>query len=159
MCIPLHSIAHPPTDTVAAIVGTLTERGFPVAVGGSAVLASLGLIDQVRDWDVTCEGDPDEVAQVLDALGVSWTAPQSAGRPFATGARYVVDAGDHELDVLVNFAAWDGDRIERFPVRTSTTWLGLPIADPDVWTNAYRLIGRPERAAALASRDPGYRRP
>ncbi|WP_162893099.1 hypothetical protein [Microbacterium halotolerans] len=150
---PSHRIAHPPTETVAAIVAALAEHGFPVAVGGSAVLASLGLVDRVRDWDVTCEGDPDEIAQALDVLGLTWTAPPSAGRPFATDARYVVDAGDHEIDVLVGFAAWDGDRIERFPVRTSTTWLGLPIADPDVWTNAYRLIGRPERAAVLSSRD------
>jgi len=144
------SILHPPVGTALRIVAALQERGLPVAVGGSALLASLGLVDRVRDWDITCEGDADEVAAALGALGLAWSAPASAGRPFATRARFVVDAGDHELDVLVGFAAWDGDTLVPFPVRRTGEWLGLPIADPQVWAQAYRLIGRPERAALLA---------
>lgn len=142
-------IAHPPLDVVLRIVAELEARGLPVAVGGSAVLAAQGLIDRVRDWDVTCEGEPEQVAALLDGLGLTWSAPASAGRPFATRARYVVDAGDHEIDVLVGFAGWAGDRVEAFPVRPVSSWLGLPIADPRVWARAYRLIDRPERASQL----------
>ncbi|WP_261166824.1 hypothetical protein [Microbacterium sp. Marseille-Q6965] len=142
-------ITHPPTDTAVRIVAALRERGLPVAVGGSALLASLGLVDRVRDWDITCEGEPAVVTAALDRLGLAWTAPASAGRPFATRARLVVDAGDHEIDVLVGFAAWDGDRLVPFPVGVTGEWRGLPIADPAVWAIAYRLIGRPERAALL----------
>lgn len=142
-------ISHPPLDTVGRIVSALEAQGIPTAVGGSAVLASRGLVERVRDWDVTCGGDPAEVSALLDALGLTWTAPQSTGHPFATRARYVVDAGDHEIDVLVGFAAWNGDRVEELPVRTASRWLGLPIADPHVWARAYRLIGRPERAIVL----------
>lgn len=142
-------IAHPPTDVVARIVRELEARGLPVAVGGSALLASLGLVDRVRDWDVTCEGDPAEVSAALDALALTWSALPTAGRPFATRARFAVDAGDHEIDVLVGFAAWDGHEVIAFPVRTSGAWLGLPIADPEVWARAYRLIDRTERADIL----------
>lgn len=143
---------HPPLTTVVRIIDALRERRAPVALGGSAVLASLGLVDRVRDWDLVCEAEPDDVAGVLDALHVAYATPSSGGRPFATRARFVVDAGDHEIDVLVGFAAWRGEEIVRFPAEPRSIWLGLPIADPDVWAVAYRLIGRPERAEALEAR-------
>lgn len=143
------TIAHPSIGVVTRIVAELRSCDLPVAVGGSALLASLGLVTRVRDWDVTCEGDPVDVAAALDRLGLAWSAPASAGRPFATRARLVVDAGDHEIDVLVGLAAWDGEEVVPFPVRATGTWLGLPVADPEVWARAYRLIGRTERAELL----------
>ena len=143
------SLAHPPTRTVGRIVAELQSLRLPVAVGGSALLASLGLVTHVRDWDVTSEGEPAEVTSALDRLGLAWSASPAPERPFATRARFVVDADDHEIDVLVGFAAWDRDEVVPLPVHVTGTWLGLPIADPEVWARAYRLIGRAERAELL----------
>lgn len=56
----------------------MRERGLPVAVGGSALLASL---DRVRDWDITCEGEPAVVTAALDRLGLTWTARALRRRP------------------------------------------------------------------------------
>jgi hypothetical protein len=138
-------ITHPPTDTAVRIVAALRERGLPVAVGGSALLASLGLVDRVRDWDITCEGEPAVVTAALDRLGLAWTAPTSAGRPFARRA------SSSTPGITRSTCSWAS------PPGTATgsspfpgEWRGLPIADPQVWAQAYRLIGRPERAALLA---------
>lgn len=143
------NVSHPRTDVVARVVAALRVEGLPVAVGGSAVLASLGLVDRVRDWDVTTEGDDLAVCRALDAAGSPWEFVPGAERPYATAGRYLVQAGDHQVDVLVGFAAWDGDQVVTFPVRATGSWLDLPIADPAVWALAYRLIGRAERAELL----------
>src|SRR5690606_6146798 len=94
----------PPLDAVTAIVAVFERRGWPVAVGGSAVLAWLGLVDTVRDWDVTVDADPDEVRQALLAAGFEPEDRTSHEHPFATRRRLVLTLADHEIDVLVGFA-------------------------------------------------------
>lgn len=141
----------PPLQPVSAIVADFESRGWPVALGGSAVLAALGLVETVRDWDVTVEAAPDAVLAALRALGLSAHDATTPEPPFATAARLVVEAGDHELDVLVGFALRDGDAVWPVPVRVWRHWQGLPVAHPGDWVRAYRLMGRTERAAALAA--------
>ncbi|KAK3185246.1 hypothetical protein K4F52_005946 [Lecanicillium sp. MT-2017a] len=143
------AIQHPDINTVSEIVKYLRREGLPVAVGGSALLASLGIVDHVNDWDVTTEGDISKVTRALVAGGFEWKRLLDTERPFATAARFVVHASDHDIDVIVGFAAWDGDEVVELPVRESHTWLGLPMADPAVWARAYRLIGRTQRAELL----------
>jgi hypothetical protein len=53
------------------------------------------------------------------------------------------------VDVIVGFALEHGDRIVHFPTRVTRTWRGLPIADPLVWLDTYRLLGRTDRADLL----------
>jgi hypothetical protein len=139
----------PPLEPVRSIVAALAARGMPVAVGGSAVLAALGLVDTVRDWDVTVEGDPDTVADILESLGLTAVDLNETVPPFATDRRFVVDGGDHDLDVLVGFALLDRGRPWRVPVRVFRHWRGLPIAHPADWERAYRLMGRTDRADSL----------
>lgn len=141
----------PPLQPVTAIVADFEARGWPVALGGSVVLAALGLVETVRDWDVTVEAAPDAVLAALHALGLSTRDATAPEPPFATAARFVVDAGDHELDVLVGFALRDGSAAWPVPVRVWRRWRGLPVAHPGDWERAYRLMGRHDRAAALAS--------
>lgn len=140
----------PPLEPVRSIVAAFGAKGVTVAVGGSAVLAALGLVDTVRDWDITVEGDPDAVGRILDSLGLTVADRTEHVPPFATERRLVVDAGDHEIDVLVRFALLDGPLNWRVPVRVFSTWRGLPIAHPADWERAYRLMGRADRADALA---------
>src|SRR5690606_33525847 len=104
-------IRTPPFEPVRSIVTALQERGLQVAIGGSAVLAALGLVDTVRDWDITVEGDPDAVGRILDSLDLTVADRTEHMPPFATEQRFVVDAGDHEIDVLVGFALRDGQTV------------------------------------------------
>ena len=139
----------PPLDAVSAIIADFERRGWPVAVGGSAVLAWLDLVDTVRDWDVTVDADPDEVQRALVGLGTNLRDGTSGEDPFATRRRLVLTLPDHEIDVLVGFALRDGSTVVSVPVRVAGRWRGLPIAHPVDWELAYRLMGRSDRAALL----------
>lgn len=144
-------MAIPPTDTAARIVAALEPIGAPVAIGGSGLLAALGLTDDVRDWDVTIDAEPDAVRAALTAAGYGYVDRTSTEPPYATAARLVVDAGDHEVDVVVGFALVDGARATPIPVAVTGHWRGLPIADPATWERAYRLLGRTGKADLLAA--------
>ena len=144
-------LEHPPLEPVRSIVAALEQSGMPVALGGSAVLAWLGLTDRVRDWDVTVEGDPVEVARVLGRGGLEVDDRTSRDLPFASRARLTVDAEDHEIDVIVGFALRRGNEVVRVPVRVAGHWKGLPVAEPADWRLAYQLMGRFDRADALGA--------
>lgn len=151
----MSAVEHPPLEPVSTIIALFQERGWPVALGGSAVLASLGLTDLVRDWDVTVEAEPGEVAGVLANLNLVVEDRTGREHPFATRALLTVVTADHEIDVLVGFALRDPHDSEgasvSIPVRVARHWLGLPIAHPADWKRAYELMGRTDRAAALGT--------
>ena len=111
------------------------------------LLAAHGLVDEVRDGDLTTDAPSPLVRAVLD--GWPWRDAAVRDGIYATRDRFVVDAADHEIDVLVGFAVHDGAHRVDFPVRVTGEGNGLPLADPAVWARAYRLIGRPGRAAVL----------
>lgn len=145
----------PSTTAVKAVLAALAARGAPAAVGGSGLLAALGLVDRVRDWDVTTDADARLVRAALDDTGLPYRSAAVRDGLYATRERYVVAAADHEVDVIVGFAvrvptpAADETELVSFPTRVSGHWHDLPVADPAVWARAYRLIGRPARAELL----------
>ena len=137
-------------DVVRAVADALAARSIQVALGGSGLLAALGLADQVRDWDLTTDAEPAEVAGALTAAGLAYSRASSGDGPYATRARLCVDAGDHQVDLIIGFAVRTADgRVQPLPTRVTGWWQGLPLGDPAVWATGYRLIGRAERAAAL----------
>jgi hypothetical protein len=137
-------------DVVRAVAAALAERSIRVALGGSGLLAALGLADQVRDWDLTTDSEPADVAEALAAAGIAWSRVSSGEGQYATRARLCVDAGDHQVDVIIGFAVRDtGGRIQQLPASVTGSWEGLPLGDPRVWATAYRLLGRTDRAATL----------
>ena len=140
----------PPLPIVAAVVAALQAHGAVAAVGGSGLLAALGLVDSVRDWDVTTDAATQTVESALAQVSGATVAPAASGDAgYATRARFVVRGNDHEVDVLVGFALLEEDQVVPLPTRVTRTWQGLPIADPEVWLRAYRLLGRHERADLL----------
>lgn len=139
----------PPFETVVEVVEALRAHGAEAAVGGSGLLAALGLVDHVRDWDVTTDAQTATVEAALRSMGVTYTPTTAGGGVYGTRARFIVAAHDHEVDVLVGFALRDGDRIVPLPTRVTRTWRGLPMADPLIWLRAYRLLGQWERADRL----------
>lgn len=139
----------PPLETVAAVLDALERAGVRGVVGGSAVLAAHGAVDAVRDWDVVVDADPAEVEAALARLAAPVSRVTGDDARFATEALFVVDAGDHAIDVMVRFRIRDGDDVVEIPARRGSVWRGLPIARAEDWIVAYRAMGRFERADAL----------
>src|SRR5699024_3381920 len=94
---------HPPLALVQAVHADLAARG-QVVLGGSALLYALGLVDSVGDWDLVTDVPADQVAKVLAARGLAAERHSGDSPQFATAALFRVDAGDHAIDVLVDFA-------------------------------------------------------
>ncbi len=144
------AVLTPPLSVVAAVVAALQAHDAVVAVGGSGLLAALGLVDAVRDWDVTTDAATQAVeAALADVPGLTVTAAPSGEAGYATRARFLVHGIDHDVDVLVGFALLDHEHVVSLPTRVTRMWRGLPIADPAVWLRAYRLLGRHQRADLL----------
>ena len=115
----------PGRQVLNEVLTALQDAGIDAALGGSGLLAALGLTDHVRDWDVTTDADP----HLVDRLRV--------------------DGADHDIDLIVGFPIRADDTVHHLPTRITGHWHGLPLADPAVWAQAYRLIGRLEPATAL----------
>lgn len=119
------------------------------AIGGSGLLVALGLSDVANDWDVTLDTTPSTVTKTLDRADVPYTDRTYPGDRYGTGCRYVVDGGDHQVDVVVNFSLRAATGITALPARVTGEWRGLPLADPVVWARAYRLLDKPDKAELL----------
>lgn len=145
----------PPFGAVTRLVDALRSAGLTPALGGSGLLVALGLADTAHDWDLTVDAPEARVRAALDAGGFSYADRTSDTAPYATARRFVIAAGDHEIDLLLHFALHGPAGPEPLPTRVTGTWRGLPLADPVVWARAYDLLGRPEKAAALRSRPAG----
>lgn len=140
--------AHPPLRVVQAVFADLAARGR-VVLGGSGLLHALSLVDAVGDWDLVTDVPPEQVARLLAARGL--TAERLGGDVpgFATAALFRVDAGDHQIDVLVDFAIRAGGAVTAIEPRPWRTWQGMTLARPEDWAMAYELMGRAEKAALL----------
>jgi hypothetical protein len=67
----------PDTEVVQGVLRSLRDSGLVAAVGGSGLLAALGLIDHVRDWDVTTDGPSTVVEAALSVAGISFKMQMS----------------------------------------------------------------------------------
>ncbi len=146
----------PDQDDVAAIRGlqqALADAGVPTVLGGSALLASLGLTTRVRDWDLVTDAEPDLVRAALIRLGVDFRE----GRPtelFRSAAALCFDLRGRQVDLIVRFALRTPGGTVRIPARPGGAWRGLEMARAQDWALAYALMGRAEKAAALERADP-----
>jgi hypothetical protein len=141
-----------PDPTAAReVLARLECHGLVGAMGGSGLLAALGLIRVVHDWDITTDGPPSSVEIALNEVGYPFRSGSAGGEGFATAALYVVDAASHKVDVIVGFALRSEGRTIDLPTRVTGSWRGLPLADPSVWEQAYRMMGQTAKADLLAA--------
>ena len=140
----------PDPAAVRRILDCFEHQRLVGAIGGSGLLAGLGLTGVVHDWDLTTDGAPASVEVALVEAGYPYRRGPTGVRGYATTALYIVDAGTHEIDVIVGFAVWSGGRRIALPTRVAGTWRGLPLADPTVWEQAYRVLGQRSKADLLA---------
>jgi hypothetical protein len=146
-------VAHPPLEPLHAALARLAAAGIPHALGGSGLLASLGLVDRVNDWDVTCDTDLDTLAALF--------ADQPHERFGNSGCH-----ADHKLnlegggiELIAGFAFFVEGGIVRIPTRVTGHWNGLPVGSPEGWAVAYAIMGeldaaprRTERAERILTR-------
>ncbi|MFD0679926.1 MULTISPECIES: hypothetical protein [unclassified Paenibacillus] len=129
-----------PLETVRLLTKQLDEAGIRYASGGSGLLYSLGLIDQVHDWDLTTDAPLDDVTAALQ--GWSWTQSSSGDHPFASSYRIQVADQQLPIDMIGQFAIHSENGICRLPTVPSFEWQGILMGSPEVWAVSYALMNR-----------------
>jgi hypothetical protein len=138
-----HVVDPPPVALLLRWIGELERAGITVALGGSGLLAALGLGDRVRDWDLTTDA-PFE--RVVAALG---DAPHRAFGSDAIHADRKLALADGALEVIVGFAFHGPSGPVHIPTRVSARPDGIPLGSPEGWAVAYHLLGRAAKAESL----------
>lgn len=132
------------------VVEVLQAEGLRPAIGGSGLLVAHGLSDVANDWDVTLDAAPSTVTGILSRADVQYSdGTYASDRSSGNCRRYIVNGGDHQVDVVVNFSLRAPTGPIPLPARVTGHWRGLPLADPVVWARAYRLLGKPNKAELL----------
>ena len=140
------AVNHPSLSSLQDAVGRLRGAGIPCALGGSGLLAALGLVDHVRDWDVTAEGDLAAIAALFA------DRPHELAGNSGIHADHKVMLPGEDLEVIVNFAFDVEGPVLRIPTIVSGSWHGVPLASPEAWAVAYALMGEYEGVAQRRAR-------
>ena len=138
-----HMKSSPALAPVVARVKRLEHSGLVVALGGSGLLAALGLADRVRDWDLTTDAALEPVLEALagEPLSLHGSDTLHADR------KVVLDDG--AIEIIVGFAFHVDGGVVRIPTIVTGRWQGLPLGSPEGWAVAYELLGRPGKSETL----------
>jgi hypothetical protein len=128
----------PPIEPLRAVIARLESARVPHALGGSGLLAGLGLADDVNDWDVTCEADLDTLA------GVFADRPHERFGNSGCHADHKLNLEGGGIELIARFAFFVPGGIVRIPTIVTGTWRGLPLGSPEGWAVAYALMGELE---------------
>ena len=137
----------PSLEPLLAITSQLEQAHIPYALGGSGLLYSLGLIDRVRDWDLTTEAALGDVLTALDQF--THTASPSGDYPFGSSYRIAFRHAWPEIDLIGNFSIHTASGLCRLPAIPTRRWEGVDVGSPEVWFVAYALMNRMEKARLL----------
>lgn len=138
-----------PIEPMVEVTSALDKANIEYALGGSGLLYSLGLVDSVRDWDLTTEAPLDDV---LAALSHLYCLPAPCGDyPFASSYRLSIHAEEPHIDLFGSFTIQTEAGLCRLPAIPTTQWHGITVGSPEVWFVAYSLMNRNEKAEKLLS--------
>jgi hypothetical protein len=140
------------------VVRRLNAAGIEVALGGSGLLHSLGLIQVVHDWDLTTDAAPERVLAAVE--GLTWEEVPYGSIPFASAYRLEIALTGCQVDMMVRFAITTAEGVCALPTFPCGAWQGVPTGSPEVWAVAYRLMQRHPKADLLSAylREHGARR-
>ena len=125
----------PPIEPLRRITDRLDAAGIEWGVGASGLLASLGLVDEVNDWDVQVEAEPDAVRALFADL------PYVFHGHGGCHADWKLVFAEARTEVIPRFAFFVPAGIVHVRLSVSRHWRGLPIASPEGWACAYWLMG------------------
>jgi len=147
---PAGPIDHPPREPLLALLARLRERHLPHALGASGLLAALGLIDRVNDWDVTVDAPIDALEAAC--AGLDFTRHGNSG----CHADHKLGFAVERIELIADFAFFVPGGVVRIPTAVTGLWQGVPVGSPTAWAAAYALMGaledsprRRDRAEAL----------
>jgi hypothetical protein len=138
-----HVKQSPPLPLLRGYVERLERAGLTVGLAGSGLLAALGLIDTVHDWDLTTD---DPYDRVVAALG---DEPFIAHGSDGLHADRKLALAGGAVELIVGFAFHSAGGVIRIPTIVSARVEGIPLASPEGWAIAYHLLGRAGKADAL----------
>jgi len=133
----------PPLEPLLEIVGRLEAAGIRCALGGSGLLAALGLTETVRDWDLTADAPLERLLPC--ARGLTCTTAGASG--VHADAKLVFPS--LAVEVIAGFAFDVAGRVVRIPTLVTGRWRGVPLGSPEAWAVAYDLLERPLRRDLL----------
>lgn len=128
----------PPLPPLRDLLGRLERAGLPHALGGSGLLAALGLVDAVNDWDVTVDADLEAVAAAC--LGLAFTRHGNSG----CHADHKLGFEADRIELIVRFAFFVPGGVVTIPTVVTRRWRGVPVGSPLGWAVAYALMGELE---------------
>jgi hypothetical protein len=131
-------------ESVKRITGLLDAAGLGYASGGSGLLYSLGLTQAVRDWDLTTDAPLESVTHALQ--GVAWISLTSGDYPFASSYRLSIEDPRLPIDIIGRYAIHSEHGLCRLPALAAFQWNGLSMGSPEIWTAAYTLMKRDQKA-------------
>jgi hypothetical protein len=157
----LHNHSNPVASYTHLPVFTLLQQLLPIlrpfkfGVGGSLLLAELGLLQQVRDLDLVCVAeDFERLTQALrdsrEPVLQQVTVPPHPLYQSEFFARFVDPAGT-EIDVMANIRVKQPDKMQEWRFDESQLQLRhtIPWMSATQWIELYQLFQRPERVAML----------
>jgi hypothetical protein len=136
----------PPIEPLRGITARLDRAGIEWAVGASGLLASLGLVDQVNDWDIQVEADPEALRALYADL------PHEFHGHGGCHADWKLSFEEARTEVIPRFAFFVPGGVARVRLAVTRHWHGLPIASPEGWAVAYALMGEMDEPALRARR-------
>ena len=140
------TIATPPLPPLLAVLGRLAAASVPHALGASGLCASLGLVDRVNDWDVTCD------ASLSELVALFADDPHETFGNSGCHADHKLNLEGGQIELIARFAFFVPGGIVRIPTVVSAHWQGVPVGSPEAWAVAYALMGEFEPSPKQAQR-------
>jgi hypothetical protein len=146
-----HLVSAPRFALLRWAIESLERAGIGVALGGSGLLAALGLTDRVRDWDLTTDAPAEAVTAALagETSALPGALPGTLSGHDALHADHKLAFADGALEIILGFAFFTPAGVVRIPTRVHERKDGLPLASPEGWAVAYHLLGRAEKSRLL----------
>ena len=156
----MSALPEPQWSTLRTLAQALNAAGVEWRLGGSALLAILGVDVEVHDLDVTVAAD---ALDAVEAACGHWIRERHVGDappPWCSDWLLTAQIGGTEVDLIGGFCLVGPSGRTRVPQDLGgvidVDGVEAPLADPAVWWWVYRTY-RPAKAAALAERIPRHR--
>ncbi len=138
----------PSFELLNVVTQRFKDEKITFVLGGSALLYSLGLLSDVKDWDLCVEVPLEQIEACLGGLNYSLLPNNEI---FKSDFLIRVQDNAAEIDIIGHFKIRrpDDGSIHRVPLKISHHWNGFPMADPHEWMVAYELMGREDKTLLL----------
>jgi hypothetical protein len=136
----------PPLEPLLELVARLEAEGVRCALGGSGLLAALGLTETVHDWDLTVDASLEQLVPIAGG----WLFETAGSSGVHADAKLMFPA--RSIEIIARFAFHGPRGVIRIPTVVTGRWRGVPLGSPEAWLAAYHLLERPAKRDLLLGR-------